>query len=119
MAKDKEKIFKKAIEVIESKKLFTIEDVVAYLPIVKSTFYSYFPIDSNEMNVLKDMIDNNKISVKNALMQKWYRSDNATLQMGLMKIICSNEERKKLSISYNENNDNVNINPPIFPEDKE
>ena len=31
---------------------------------------------------------------------KWYKSDNATLQMGLMKLISSDEERQRLSQTH-------------------
>ena len=32
--------------------------------------------------------------------KKWFDSNNATLQIGLMKLLGSDEERKKLSSSY-------------------
>jgi predicted DNA-binding transcriptional regulator AlpA len=102
MAYDKKKIFEQAKEVITKHKLFFIEDVVAFLPISKPTFYDYFKVDSNEFNELKEMLEANKMQIKVSMRKKWHDSENATLQMGLMKLICTNEERKKLSISYSE-----------------
>lgn len=102
MAYDRVKIFEQAKEVIEKNKLFFIEDVVAYLPIAKKTYYEYFPIDSDESNALKELLETNKTNVKVAMRSKWYKSDNPTLQMGLMKLISTDEELRKLSMQHNE-----------------
>jgi hypothetical protein len=48
------------------------------------------------------MIEENKVSVKLKMRKKWLESDNATLQMGLMKLITTDEERKRLATSYME-----------------
>jgi hypothetical protein len=40
--------------------------------------------------------------------KKWYDSDNATLQMALMKLLSSQEEHRKLSQQFIESN-NTNI----------
>ena len=61
MAYDKKKIYNQAIEAINKNNLFFIEDVVAFLQISKSTFYDYFPIDSNELNDIKELLEQNKI----------------------------------------------------------
>ena len=61
MAYNKKKIHEQAIEAINKNNLFFIEDVVAFLPISKSTFYDYFPIDSNELNDIKELLEQNKI----------------------------------------------------------
>ena len=64
MAYDRQEIFEKAKEEIILNSLYFIEDVVAFLPIGKTAFYDYFKIDSNEMNDIKELLDNNKISMK-------------------------------------------------------
>ena len=61
MAYDKKKIYKQAIEAIKDNTIYFIEDVVAFLPISKSTFYDYFPIDSNELNDIRELLEQNKI----------------------------------------------------------
>lgn len=104
MANDIKKIFEQAKDAINKNKLFFIEDVVAFLPISKPTFYDYFKVDSNEFNELKEMLDNNRIKVKSSMRKKWYDSENATLQMALMKIICTDDERKRLSMTHVESN---------------
>lgn len=111
MAYDTKILFEKAKEQIVSKRLIFVEEVVAFIGIAKPTFYEHFPIDSNEMNELKGLIETNKISLKTSMRKKWYDSDNATLQMGLMKLIATPEELKRLSVTYNENT-NQNTEAP-------
>ena len=102
MAYDKLEIFKKAKEVTVKNKLFFIEDIVSFLPIVKKTFYEYFPIGSNESNELKELLDQNKTELKVSMRSKWYKSNAPALQMALMKLICTDDERKKLAMTYTE-----------------
>ena len=97
---DREAIFEKCKEVIEQNRLFFIEDVIAFLPISKPTFYVYFPMESYELNTLKDMINKNKVLTKTEMRSKWYQSENPTLQIALYKTICSDDERKMLSTNH-------------------
>lgn len=100
---EKDKLFKQALQIAKNKRLIFVEEVIAYLPISKPTFYEYYPKDSNGFNELKRIIDDNKISIKQGLREKWYESDNATLQMALYKLTAREEERKKLAMSYVDN----------------
>ncbi|TAI48992.1 hypothetical protein [Flagellimonas allohymeniacidonis] len=100
MTYDTATLFEMATNETEKHNLFFIEDVVSFLPCSKSTFYKYIPLGSNEMDKLKDLLGKNRIALKVELRKKWRESDNATLQMALMKLIATNEERKKLSQSY-------------------
>ena len=100
MAYKTEDLLEQAVSHIKEKKLFFIEDVLVYLPCSKATFYDHFPIESNELNIIKDELEKNRVQVKSAMRKKWYDSDNATLQVALMKLICTDEERKALSPSY-------------------
>lgn len=93
----KTEIYKQALEVAEQKKCFFIEQLVSFLPIAKSTFYDYFPVDSDELNSIKEILDKNKVEVKSAMYNKWFKSDNATLQIALMKLIASEEEAHRLN----------------------
>ena len=100
---EKDKLFEQALQIAKDKRLIFVEEVIAYLPISKPTFYDYYPKDSNDFNELKRIIDDNKISIKQGLREKWYESDNATLQMALYKLTAREEERKKLAMSYVDN----------------
>lgn len=84
---------KKALEAIEKHKLFFIEDIVAYLPCDKSTFYNH---KLHELDTIKDALEKNKVEVKTSMRSKWYKSDNPTLQMGLYKLIGTEQEAERL-----------------------
>ena len=103
MAYDRKKIFEQAKEVIVKHKLFFIEDIVAFLPISKKTFYEYFPIDSNECNELKGLMETQRTELKVKMRSKWYQSNAPALQKALMKLIASPEELKRLSMTYTDN----------------
>lgn len=109
MAYDKKKIFEQAKEVIVKHKLFFIEDIVAFLPISKKTFYEYYPIQSDESNELKEMLETNRTELKVSMRSKWYKSNAPALQMALMKLIATPDELKKLSMQYVES-ENINTN---------
>jgi hypothetical protein len=113
MAYDRVKIYNQALDLIEKKKLFFIEDVVTLLPCRKSTFYDLFPIDSNEMDTIKELLDKNKIDVKNGLRNKWYNGNNPLTQMALYKLIGTEEEYHRIASTKTENK-NINIEKPIF-----
>jgi hypothetical protein len=113
MAYDRIKIYQQALDLIEKKKLFFIEDVVTLLPISKPTFYEYFAIDSNELNTIKEGLDKNKIEVKNGLRNKWYNGNNPLTQMALYKLIGTEEEYHRIASTKTENK-NINIEKPIF-----
>ena len=97
MAYKTKELEKQAIEAIEKYKLFFIEDIVSYLPCNKTTFYEH---KLNESNAIKEALTKVKTDIKVSMRSKWYKSDNATLQMGLMKLIGTDEERKKLSQNH-------------------
>lgn len=113
MAYDKKKIFNQAKEAIEKYKLFFIEDVVAWLPCSKETFYKYFPVDSDELDELKELLEKNKVEIKSALRSKWFKGNNPLTQMALYKLIGTEEEYHRIASTKTENK-NINIEKPIF-----
>lgn len=113
MAYDRKKIYQQALDLIEKKKLFFIEDVVTLLPCNKTTFYDFFKIDSNELNTIKEALDKNKIDVKNGLRNKWYNGNNPLTQMALYKLIGTEEEYHRIASTKTENK-NINIEKPLF-----
>ena len=106
---NRKKIFEQAKEMIVKHKLFFVEDIVAFLPCSKPTFYDFFPPDSNELNDLKELLEQNRTELKVSMRSKWYKSNAPALQMALMKLICTDEERKKLAMQYSENLSNHTI----------
>jgi len=117
--RSKSKIFKQAVEVAKSKKLFFIEQVVAFLPIVKETFYKYFPLGSDEMDSIKEILEQNRIEIKSSMLKKWYDSDAPALQISLFKLVGTDDERKILSTNWNENNHSGGINIQVVTENPE
>jgi len=111
MAYDRIKIFEQAKEVIVKRKLFFIEDIVAFLPIRKQTFYDFFPLGSDQMDELKSLLEGNKITLKVSMRSKWLKSNAPVLQMALYKLIATKEERNYLSMNGN-NEDEDQINKP-------
>ena len=98
MAYKYKKLEKQAVEAIEKFKLFFTEDVVCYLPCCRTTFYN---LKLNESDSIKEALTKEKTKLKVSLRRKWYLSNNATLQMGLMKLLSSDKELKKLAMSHN------------------
>lgn len=100
MAFDRDKLYQQAETAIKENNLFFIEDVVAFIPCSKPTFYEHFPIDSNELNNLKDLLERNKIRTKTAIRAKLYKSPKASELLALYRLICTPEERKMLNQNY-------------------
>jgi len=94
---NKEKTLEDAKALIKEKKLFFVEDIVALLPMSKTTFYDFFKVDSDELNTIKGLLEHNRVEIKSSMRSKWYKSESATLQVALMKIIATDEEAHRLS----------------------
>ena len=115
---DKNEIFERAKTAIVEEDLLTLTDVVAFLPCGKSTFYEMFAGGSDELESLKELLECNKIKIKQTLRRKWAVSDNATLQLALYKLSANDEEHRKLSQQYIEQ-ESRNINTDVDLEEFE
>ena len=102
MAYNTEELFNKGMEAIEKHKLFFIEDIIAFLPCRKSTFYEHFSNDSDYYKRMFEELELNRTELKVSMRSNWYKSNAPALQMALMKLIATPEELKKLSMSYQE-----------------
>lgn len=112
MAYDKKRLFEQAKDVIAKHKLFFIDDIVAFLPISRSTFYEWQFDKSDE---LKELLNANRTELKVSMRSKWYKSNAPALQMALMKLIATPEELKKLSMNYTDvtsNGRDISSPPP-------
>ena len=109
MAYDRVKIFEQAKEMIVKHKLFFVDDIVAFLPCSKSSFYEFYPDGSDELDELKELLNVNRTTLKVSMRSKWYTSNAPALQMALMKLIATPEELKKLSMQFVES-ENTNKN---------
>jgi hypothetical protein len=102
---DKDKLFEQSKSAIENDEdVIFIEDVISELPCKKTTFYKYFPEDSNELNELKELLAKNKSNTKKGLRGNWRNQlENATLQLALYKLLATEEERNALTMTRSEN----------------
>lgn len=110
MAYDRKKIFEQAKEMIVKHKLFFVDDIVAFLPCSKSSFYEFYPDGSDELDELKELLNVNRTTLKVSMRSKWYTSNAPALQMALMKLIATPEELKKLSMQFVESDNNTKLN---------
>lgn len=114
MAYNTDELEKKALAAIKRHNLVFIEDVVAYLPCDKTTFYRH---ECHECNAIKDALAENRVKTKVALRKKWKDSDNATLQVALYKLISEEDEFKRLtgqSVDHTSKGDKVDFTPLYF-----
>jgi len=113
MAYDKEEIKKTAIEAIKKHNLFFISDIVAYVPCSRSTFYSYFTEDSDELDEFKELLEQNRVKTKSAIRAKLFQSNKAGELLALYRLVCTPDERRVLNQQYIEMNakdDSITIN---------
>jgi hypothetical protein len=96
---DRETLKKQALAAIEKHKLFTIEDVVAFIGCARSTFYVYIPDKSDEHKEIEELMQRNRIELKISMRKKWFESDAPALQLALYKMIATQDERNALSMS--------------------
>ena len=100
MAYNTEELFKTAIEQIKKNRLIFIEDIIAFLPCRKSTFYEHFPNDSDYYKRMFEELEQNRTELKVSMRSKWYKSNSPALQMALMKLIGNQEELRRLSMQH-------------------
>jgi len=100
MRYNKKKLYDQAEKAIKENNLFFVEDIVAWLPISKKTFYEYFPVDGDKSNNLKSLLDINKTKTKSAIRAKLFKSDKAGELLALYRLIADEDERHKLNQQY-------------------
>lgn len=113
MAYDKNKIFNEALELSKKMGFFFVQDLIDYLTIGKTTFYTFFPDDSDELNTLKENLFKNRIQQKVHLRKRLSEGSGSEL-IALYKLIGNDEERRALSTNWNNSEMNITTEQPIF-----
>ena len=114
MAYNTEDLFNKGMEAIEKHKLFFIEDIIAFLPCRKSTFYEHFPNETDYYKRMFEALEKNRIEIKSSMRSKWYKSTAPALQLALYKLIASPDEHQALQMNYVDHTTKGDkITPPI------
>jgi len=106
------------IKVIEANNLFVISDIFAFYTGIKSSQFYNLKLEKSD-NLLKS-IDDNKKKTCQSLKSKWYKSDNATLQIALFKTISSESDLRKLSQTWQNIDGDINLKndvSKIFPKE--
>jgi len=96
MAYSKKKLEEMALKAIKKEKLTWHDEVIAFLPCSSSTYYNK---KMEELESIKSAIMHNRVEMKAKMKHKWFNSENATLQIALMKMISNQEEYDKLNTS--------------------
>ena len=86
-----------ALNAIETNGLVFVDEVCHYLPCARSTFYE---LQLDKSDRLKNALLKNRVEKKGAMRNKWEKSENATLQMGLYKLLATPEELAALSMQH-------------------
>ena len=108
-----DEIFEWAKEAIAKNNLFTFEDVIAFLPCGSTRFYEAIPPGSERSETLKSMVTDNKIKTKSGIRAKLYKEKGTSL-IALYKMICTDDERKALSLTYQESKQEINATHAVI-----
>jgi len=86
------------LNTIESNPVYSFADIFQYYKgCSRATAYNHH---LDKLDSIKEAIYANKRGAVTSILNKWINSDNATLSMGAMKILCDPEEHKKLQQNY-------------------
>ena len=106
MAYETEDLKQQALKAIEEHDLYFSSDVIAMLPCSNRAYYDH---KLHECNDIKKALESNRINAKIEMRKKWLKSDNATMQMGLMKLLSEDEELRKLAMEYREHSGEIKL----------
>lgn len=113
MVHNPQELFAKALVAIEENKLFFIEDIADWMGISKGTIYHHFRIGSHEMNAIKEALASNRMRIKVNLRAKMAGSPHPVDRMALYKLIGSEEERRRLSMTELKVSGSIDNKPSI------
>ena len=86
------------LEAIQKHPIFSFNDIfVYYKGCCRATAYNH---NLDKLDSIKEAIYTNRRKGVTSLKAKWLNSDNATLQLAIMRMICDPEEHKTLNQNY-------------------
>jgi len=98
MGKTKEHHEKEILEVIIKHKVMKIQHIFSHYLDLKSAQFYNLELDKSES--IKEAITINKTKAVSYMINKWIASENPTLQISAFKVLCDDDERKKLSMQF-------------------
>lgn len=100
MGKTKEEHETEIVEAITKHKVMKIQHIFShYLDLKSAQFYN---LELEKSETIKEAININKTKAISYMINKWIASENPTLQISAFKVLCDDEERKKLSMQFME-----------------
>lgn len=101
---------KEVVSLIKSNSnLVFIQDVIELLQINWSTFYKWFPKNSDDYQLIVDTLDGNKTVLKSQIRMKMLESGNATNLYNLYRLIATKQEIDSLNGITTGKDDNKTI----------
>ena len=91
---------KAILETIAKNPIFKFKDIfVYYKGCSRSTAYNH---NLDKLDSIKEALYSNRRKGVSSLLAKWLASDNATLQLAAMRMICDAEEHRSLNQNYSD-----------------
>jgi hypothetical protein len=112
--KSKEEHEKAILEIIETFEIKKVQHIFQHYTDLKSA--QFYNLELEKSECIKDAIALNKSKACTYMINKWIQSDNSTLQISAFKVLCDEEDRKKLSMNYTENDVKFNKDSPLIIE---
>jgi len=91
---------KAILETIAKNPIFKFKDIfVYYKGCSRATAYNH---NLDKLDSIKEALYSNRRKGVSSLLAKWLASDNATLQLAAMRMICDTEEHRSLNQNYSD-----------------
>ena len=88
------------LEAISKYPIFKFKDIfVHYKGCSRSTAYNH---NLDKLDSIKEALYSNRRKGVSSLLAKWLASDNATLQLAAMRMICDQDEHRSLNQNYSD-----------------
>src|SRR5690554_8023197 len=97
------------LDVIKDNKIAFLDHAFAFTSFSRSTAYNN---GLDKMDDIKDALRKNRVKAKTYMLNKWIKSDNATLQLAAYRLCADPEEHQKLNqqyIDHTSKGDKINI----------
>lgn len=96
--KPKEQHEAEILKLIIKHKIMKIQHIFQHYTNLGSAQFYNLELEKSES--IKEAIQTNKSKAVSYMLNKWVGSDNATLQISAFKVLCEDEDRKKLSMQF-------------------
>ena len=86
------------LEAIQKYPIFSFKDIfIYYEACTRATAYNH---NLDKLDSIKEAIYKNRRKGVTSLLTKWLKSENATLQLAAMRLICDADEHRALNQNY-------------------